>query len=200
MKLPFSLRIEICGGIASGKTTLAKLLQKNNFKPVLENFNKNPFLEQFYKNPTAYSFETETTFLLQHFNQIKESQKRGSSFICDFSLLLDLAFANVTLNPTERNVFKAVYNEAIRKTKLPNAIIYLKCNPKILLQRIHQRDRSYEVAITKKYLENINKALVLRLKRINKKVKIIIIDSQMYNFNNKKDGDAVVDIIQKELG
>ena len=37
-------RIEICGGIASGKTSLANILEKNGFGlGVYEEFSKNPF-------------------------------------------------------------------------------------------------------------------------------------------------------------
>lgn len=70
------MRIEICGGIASGKTTLAKLLEENGIgKAIYENFEKNPFWEAFYKNPSKYAFETEIAFTLQHYHEIKKKQQ-----------------------------------------------------------------------------------------------------------------------------
>jgi deoxyadenosine/deoxycytidine kinase len=47
-------RIEICGGIASGKTTLAVLMQRSGYSAVFENFTLNPFIENFYSDPVFY--------------------------------------------------------------------------------------------------------------------------------------------------
>ena len=52
------VRIEICGGIASGKTTFAVLLNSLGYDPVYENFQSNPFWEAFYTVPEKYNFET----------------------------------------------------------------------------------------------------------------------------------------------
>ena len=64
-------RIEICGGLASGKTTLAELMSQVSPKPVLENFKKVPSWQAFYTNPGKYIFETEITFTLLHYHQVK---------------------------------------------------------------------------------------------------------------------------------
>ena len=68
-------RIEICGGIASGKTTLANLLARSNIDPILEDFQTNLFWRAFYADPAGTAFETEITFLLQHYHQIKTARK-----------------------------------------------------------------------------------------------------------------------------
>ena len=69
------MRIEICGGIASGKTSLAKLLEEHTIGTVIyEDFKVNPFWEAFYNNPGEYIFETELTFTLQHYHEIKKRQ------------------------------------------------------------------------------------------------------------------------------
>jgi deoxyadenosine/deoxycytidine kinase len=57
-------RIEIAGGIASGKTTLARLLRKVGLQAIHEQFRKNPFFTAFYEDPGYTAFETEITFLL----------------------------------------------------------------------------------------------------------------------------------------
>ncbi len=93
-----SSRIEVCGGIASGKTTLANLLHKLDIPSTLENFAANPFMQQFYADPIKTAFETEITFLLQHYHQTKIAANLNKRFVCDFSFLLDLAYARVTLN------------------------------------------------------------------------------------------------------
>ena len=60
-------RIEICGGIASGKTTLASILKQLDYNVVFERFMDNPFLNEFYtSNGSDNTFETEMVFLLLH--------------------------------------------------------------------------------------------------------------------------------------
>jgi deoxyadenosine/deoxycytidine kinase len=84
------LHIEVCGGIASGKTTFAGLMTRIGLKPVFEEFRTNPFWQAFYFDPAKYAFETEITFMLQHYHQIKKDQLiMGKSICCDFSFFLD---------------------------------------------------------------------------------------------------------------
>src|SRR5262245_59019820 len=91
-------RIEIAGGIASGKTTLARLLgQSGRIKAVHEQFRKNPFFEAFYRDPAGTAFETELTFLLQHYHLQRKAMRLDGSYCVDFSAVLDHAYACVTL-------------------------------------------------------------------------------------------------------
>ena len=57
------MRIEICGGIASGKTSLANSLKKYGFYAVHEQLGNITFLDEFYSNPELFKFETEISFL-----------------------------------------------------------------------------------------------------------------------------------------
>ena len=122
------MRIEICGGIASGKTTLAKLLSETGVESVLEDFSKNPFWELFYLNPGKYIFETEVTFTLQHYHEIKNAQEKYSRFICDFSSIIDLAYAKIGLEGNKLNIFESIYEEVISDIGQPYLIIYLRCS------------------------------------------------------------------------
>lgn len=80
-------RIEICGNIASGKTTFATLSQAYGYNAILEDFKKIPYLEDFYFSPSEFAFETEISFTLQHYYQIKKAS--SNTFITDFSLIND---------------------------------------------------------------------------------------------------------------
>jgi deoxyadenosine/deoxycytidine kinase len=175
-------RIEICGGIASGKTTFAALLPKLNISLIFENFHANPFFHAFYADPVNTAFETEVTFLLQHYHEIKVASKLGKLFVCDFSLFLDRAYAKVTLSEDKREAFLAVYREVVRDVLAPSLIVYLKCDPVIELDRIRHRGREAERGITLSYLEQINIQLeqVLAEPLINDE--IITIDSGLVDF------------------
>lgn len=184
--------IEVCGGIASGKTTLASLFEFTNFDIFLENFQNNPFWKSFYEDPVAFSFETEITFLLQHYHQIKIGIRKSSTFICDFSLFLDLAYADVTLSSRKYDIFQEVYQEILRELFFPDLLIFLDCTAEIQLERIISRGRKPEASITLEYLNAVNEALAKRVTEFSKKSQVLIVDSGRENF-------ASDEIIQKEL-
>jgi hypothetical protein len=72
-----SQRIEICGGIASGKTTLAYLLADGGeCSLALEKFRENPFWKRFYERPDLFAYEKKTTcFIAQHTGEIKSADE-----------------------------------------------------------------------------------------------------------------------------
>jgi len=176
------LHIEICGAIAAGKTILANLLKHAGLKDVLEDFRANCFFEQFYSDPAKYAFETEITFLLQHYHQIKVNAGEKTPFICDFSPILDLAYADVTLSSSERETFFAVYKEVKHQLSPPALLIHLQCSASVLLDRIRARGRAAEKSISIEYLKLIDNALTCRLQEVDKEVKILTISSEKRNF------------------
>lgn len=178
-------RIEICGGIASGKTTLANLLARLDIEPILENFQTNPFWQAFYNDPAGTAFETEITFLLQHYHEIKAAEKLHNKLVCDFSLLLDLSYAYVTLPQDKLEVFLTVYRAVSKELSPTRLLIYLKCDPNIELNRIRQRGRDVESSITVEYLEQIN----LRLEKFIESYvgELFVVDSGLLDFANDED-------------
>ena len=191
-KKNFDYYIEICGVIASGKSTIATLLQKIGITPVLEKFDINPFLQQFYEKPEDHALETEIAFLLQHYNHIKKAKKENKPFACDFSLLLDLVFSDVTMTDKEQKVFLAVYNEVSSQVSNPDVLIHLRCDPAILLNRIQKRGREIEKSITINYLQQLDEALSKRINEVKNKNSIITIDSENYNFAEKENDKSYV--------
>ncbi len=174
-------RIEICGNIASGKTTLCGQLARKGFFPVLENFQENPFLQKFYDNPSLFSFETEISFLLLHYNAIKVNQ--GNCFsVYDFSLFQDIAYADVNLEGNRHRIFSELINELHNEISFPSKVIHLICPENKLIKRIKARERDVEKAITIDYLKEINKAIQFRIDEINDKIPIIRINSYKINF------------------
>lgn len=185
-------RIEICGGIASGKTTLAKLLQGANLISVFEDFRKNPFYRAFYRDPAGMAFETELTFLLQHYHQEKNAARHMKSFCADFSTVLDLAYASVTLKPKQLRLFRLVHKEIEAELPLRVLLIYLQCPPEVELQRIRRRRRPAERTITLAYLAKINDALAARTKSLSRGESVLVIDSDAVDFAHDSRAQAVV--------
>lgn len=179
--------IEICGGIASGKTTFATLLKRAGIEPILENFQTNPFWEAFYCDPAAHAFETEVSFLLQHYHQIKTAYTDGKVFACDFSLFLDRAYATVTLKDSKLETFFAVHEEVMREVGPPDLLIHLQCGAATELERIRRRGRAVEETITLEYLAQLNDAVALQVANVNEHVKVLTIDSEQQNFASEQE-------------
>ena len=195
-----TLQIEITGGIASGKTTFAETLDNLNFLPVFENFQANPFWKAFYADPAGNAFETEIGFLLQHYHEIKAVTKQSRAFACDFSLLLDLAYAQVTLDEGKRKAFTAVYREIRRELPAPDLVIHLVCEPEIELERIRRRGRDVEQSITADYLDAINHALLEILSKEADTTNVLTINSATVNFaDDETDKEAVLEAVRCRL-
>jgi deoxyguanosine kinase len=194
-------RIEVCGGIASGKTTFANLMTRIGLRPLLEHFKANPFWQAFYSHPGKYIFETELSFTLQHYHQIKKEAASDKFNICDFSFLLDMAYAEMGLKGTQLDTYLTIYEEITRELSPPILVVHLECNAKTELKRIRARARTVENSITLEFLNSLNKAVNRQVELSKGKLNVITIDSAQKNF---ADDDAVkqemVALVKTELG
>lgn len=180
-------RIEICGGIASGKTTLAQLLESKQFVASFEDFRSNPFWKIFYEDPGRYSFETEVTFLLQHYNQIKQSIQSSQRAVLDTSLVLDLAYADVNLSGAYRGAFDSVFSVVSGEVGVPNLLVHLVCSAETELERIRARNRSEEKSITTSYLSQVNDAVAKRVESQSFGVAVLTLDSDELDFAHDQE-------------
>lgn len=192
---PFIPRIEICGNIASGKTTLASVLAGDTFKCIKEDFSSHPFLDQFYIDPVRYAFETETTFIMQHYHQINSS-KYNELLICDFSLFQDMAYARCNLYIERYELIKSLCNNIITEIGWPLLLLHIKSSPYILLDRIRMRGRAFESSITVEYLEAIEAALNETIISLHENINVITIDSCPNNFINM-DETSIIGYIKR---
>ncbi|SEO84076.1 deoxynucleoside kinase [Aquisalimonas asiatica] len=175
-------RIEICGGIASGKTTLASVLQDCAMRAMFEDFSSNPFYEKFYLDPEKYAFETEMVFLLQHYSLIRDQVELGELFCADFSILQDEAYANVNLGGERLRTFNEVVAQVRREIGGPDILVKLVCSPREEKRRMERRSRSVEVGVPVSYLSEINSKIDEEVKRVSGSVKVVTIDSERENF------------------
>ena len=148
----FCMRIEICGGIATGKTTLTKQLSCLGLTAVFEDFSSIAFLSDFYKTPDLYAYETEIAFLLQHVFQIKKSAILNNQIVCDYSIEQDFAYALNNLLPHEMESFEQIYRISKSKLEPTTLIICLQANPTTLKERIKKRGHTNEKDISIDYL------------------------------------------------
>lgn len=181
-KLKVNSRIEVCGGMASGKTTFAILMQRIGFNTLLEDFQINPFWEAFHTNPLKYTFETEISFILQHYHQIKKEQIDSKINICDFSFFLDLAYAEIGLQGSKLKAFLTIFDEIKTDLPPPPLLVHLNCDAKTELQRVRSRGRAIEESVSLEFLEKLNKAVERQVENARGNLKVISIDSAQKNF------------------
>ena len=177
-----SFRIEVCGGIASGKTTFATLFE-GAATVVYENFQGVPFWKDFYAAPTEHAFETELSFLLQHYHQVKRAQSKSQSVIvCDFSFPLDAAYAHVSLNRGDLKAFLGVLEQVREHLGPPQLLIALNCSPTTEMSRIHARGRAAESQLDLTFLEQLDRAIEAELRQVPHSVPMLRIDSGKEDF------------------
>lgn len=190
------MRIEICGGIAAGKTTLAKSFKQLGYDCIFEDFSSVPFLDDFYSDPETFSFETELSFLLQHMHQIKKRIITQPFFACDYSLEQDCAYAKNNLTISECAVFMNVYQEIRKHIGYPDIVVFLKCDPSLMLQRISMRGRSNEQTISLGYLVETTDWLEQHLSGVQ--IPVVELDTSYSDFRNiKKVEERVIPLLQQ---
>ncbi len=184
---PFN-RIEIAGGIASGKTTLAGVLSRAGLTPVYERFQDSPFWEAFYANPGAHGFETELSFLLLHYHQMKLADTPS---VCDFSLTLDEGYADVSLGSTQHEAFERVAQEVREILGAPSLVVHITCPPEVELNRIRLRGRSQESQIDVSFLDALNTAVSARVGLLAPD-SVLAIDSSEIDFREEAGAEMVL--------
>lgn len=170
--------VEICGAIASGKTTLAHAFSKISLFPVLEDCSNIASLADFYENQQEYAFETEVSFTLHHYNQARKALLNTCGAVCDFSFVGDYAFATATLNKCEFFIYKHIFDYLLGKLEKPDKLIILQTSTETLLKRIAYRNRTVEKSITAEYLEITTAALYEAIKIIYSDVPSVIVNTE----------------------
>lgn len=192
MEPSFNLKtghIEICGAIATGKTTLAQLLAKEGGLALIkEDFRAVPFFEAFYSDPVVFGFEAELSFSLQHYHRVKVAARASSPFVCDFSPIQDLAYADVTLEGGEKDAYVAVHEVILRHLPAPRVLVYLKCDTSVLLARIRARKRKGEESIDADYLQAVDAALRSRLHEVESDTTVMSINTGDVDFTPEGPG------------
>jgi len=154
--------LAIEGVIGVGKTSLARLLaQRRRAKLVLEEVEENPFLEGFYADAERYAFQTQIFFLLSRYRQLSslfQEELFHQGVVSDYILAKDRIFAYLNLNDNELFLYNRLYPLLEDKVPQPDLVIYLQANTDFLMERIRERGRPFERAISRSYIDSLNEA------------------------------------------
>jgi deoxyguanosine kinase len=189
-------RIEICGGIASGKTTLAKeLALRLTCDLVQEQFRDNPFWKRYYEQPDVFRPEKDVCFLAQHTGELKGTV--APLTICDYALIQDLAYAKLAQDDGHLELMRHLYCRLYEPLPKPTLIIHLQCRETELLTRIRARGRSEECTIDLDFLEALDRNLDEVLRSITAPVFAVRSDEINFATDARKAQELCVRILRR---
>ena len=156
------MHIGIAGNIGCGKTTLTTMLAKHyGWTPKFESVSHNPYLEDYYKDIERWSYNLETYFLAQRFQDLLEISKSEDVIIQDRTILegVHIFVANNkamgNLSDRDFDTYMQLFNLMMSMVREPDLLIYLKSSVPHLVSQIQKRGREYEKSISIEYLNNM---------------------------------------------
>ena len=174
--------VSISGAVAAGKSTLlARLLERlgDRASAHVERPENNPFILPYYEDPPRWSFHSQISFLSLYFDDDTPKDEREFYFY-DRCLIENLVIARYRLE--EGDLTQAEYSviekmaQGIEKLMPPiEKYIYLRCSADLLVQRLRERDRSYESDLGMAYASK-QKALYDAWAETLPKDKVLVVD------------------------
>jgi deoxyguanosine kinase len=157
--LPRYIAVE--GPIRVGKSTLARILaERLNAQRVMEP-EENPFLRAFYDGEPGAAFQTQFSFLIRRFEQLRALDLGSRSqriVVADYIFEKDKLFACLNLSDQELETYNRFYNHFREQLPTPDLVIYLQATPEVLKKRLKKKNASNEKAINEDYLDEVVKA------------------------------------------
>jgi deoxyguanosine kinase len=154
--------IAIEGPTGVGKTVLIdRMAQKVEATIVSEDSGENPFLKSFYEGRAGTAFQTEVFFLLSRFRRQQELVQRqlfSSVTLCDYAFEKSRLYSYLNLEDAELLIFEKLYGMLAESVPQPDLIVYLQAAPERLAERVRQRGRAEDRAISEEYLQEICRA------------------------------------------
>jgi len=194
--------IAIEGGIGVGKTTLARLLQKDfNAELLLEVFEENPFLSDFYADREKYAFQTQIYFLLSRYQQhrVIEEIIGRAPLISDYTFAKDRLFAHLNLRGDELALYEQIHAILAARIPVPNLVVFLRADTDVLMERIAFRDRPYERDMDRDYIDSLRQVYE-RFFSTYDQAPVLTIDTNEINFvRNPQDLRVIVGRIRAAL-
>lgn len=181
------MRVELCGPMGIGKTTLAKKLSSlAGWRLLQEPVETHPFLQSFYQQPQAFAFEKNLFFLMDYMHQIKRRSTENTVF--DHSAVVHRSYAALNGIATAENPVFLTLNKVIERLGPPDLLINLICPPDLIIERIRQRGREFESGIEVDYIIALNDEIQRQVAAIEHYVPVMHIDAACQNFDkNYKD-------------
>lgn len=191
------MHIGIAGNIGCGKTTLTTMLAKHyGWTPKFESVSHNPYLEDYYKDIERWSYNLETYFLAQRFQDVLEIAKSDEVIIQDRTIFEGVYIfvannkAMGNLSDRDFETYMQLFNLMMSMVKKPDLLIYLKSSVPHLVSQIQKRGREYEKSISIEYLSNLNDRYDEWISGYDGEV--LVIEADELDFQNRPEDFAMI--------
>ena len=191
------MHIGIAGNIGCGKTTLTTMLAKHyGWTPKFESVSHNPYLEDYYKDIERWSYNLETYFLAQRFQDVLEIAKSDEVIIQDRTIFEGVYIfvannkAMGNLSDSDFETYMQLFNLMMSMVKKPDLLIYLKSSVPHLVSQIQKRGREYEKSISIEYLSNLNDRYDEWIAGYDGEV--LVIEADELDFQNRPEDFAMI--------
>jgi deoxyadenosine/deoxycytidine kinase len=191
------MHIGIAGNIGCGKTTLTTMLAKHyGWTPKFESVSHNPYLEDYYKDIERWSYNLETYFLAQRFQDVLGIAKSDEVIIQDRTIFEGVYIfvannkAMGNLSDRDFDTYMQLFNLMMSMVKKPDLLIYLKSSVPHLVSQIQKRGREYEKSISIEYLSNLNDRYDEWISGYDGEV--LVIEADELDFQNRPEDFAMI--------
>ena len=191
------MHIGIAGNIGSGKTTLTRMLAGHyGWTPKFESVTHNPYLEDYYKDIERWSYNLETYFLAQRFQDLLEIAKSDEVIIQDRTIMEGVYIfvannkAMGNLSDRDFDTYMHLFRLMMSMVRQPDLLIYLKSSVPHLVSQIQKRGRDYEKSISIEYLNNLNERYDEWIGSYQGKV--LVIEADDLDFENRPEDFALI--------
>lgn len=191
------MHIGIAGNIGCGKTTLTRMLAEHyGWTPKYESVTHNPYLEDYYKDIERWSYNLETYFLAQRFQDLLEIAKSDEVIIQDRTILEGVYIfvannkAMGNLSDRDFDTYMHLFRLMMSMVEKPDLLIYLKSSVPHLVSQIQKRGRDYEKSISIEYLSNLNERYDNWINEYDGRV--LVIEADDLDFEKRPEDFAMI--------
>ncbi len=180
------------------------LAEHYGWTPKYEAVTYNPYLEDYYKDIERWSYNLETYFLAQRFQDLLDIKKSDDVIIQDRTILegVHIFVANNkamgNLSDRDFDTYMQLFNLMMSMVNEPDLLIYLKSSVPTLVSQIQKRGRDYEKSISIEYLSNLNERYEEWIR--NYKGQVLVIEADNLDYEHRPEDFAfITDKIDAQL-
>ena len=194
-------RVEIAGGIATGKSTLCDALRTRGFSIISEDLSENHYLTRTYNNKAARGVDVGMSFLISKASAIETYHGNSPIAVVDYAMVAEFAYNDVHLKNIDQDAHKLMEQAIdLRSRQLgdPHVLIHLHCPVAHQLANIQKRGRDFEQGHSAAYLESINDGITHWINdRIGPDCQKLSFDTSQVDVGSAKFASQLVDTILK---
>jgi deoxyadenosine/deoxycytidine kinase len=157
---PAAKLLSVIGPPAVGKTTLAEAFAAElGGEVIYEDYAGNPFLAESYLGDGAARLPAQLYYLMSRVKQLAlSSWPREGLRVSDYGFCQDRIYAEAQLTADAMRLYDRVARRLEGLVKRPDLVVRLDAAEPTLLRRIAERGRTFEQAMTHKFLSRLRAA------------------------------------------